>query len=95
MTVINPDTGTTLDEIAAGIFRISTPIPPNPALKAGFSFNQFLIDADEPLLFHTKVLEPFTVASVVALGGVIALAAAFFPVRTVLKTDVMAVLREQ
>ena len=49
----------------------------------------------EPLLFHTKVLEPFTVASVVALGGVIALAAAFFPVRSVLKTDVMTVLREQ
>ena len=49
----------------------------------------------EPLLFHTKVLEPFTVVSVVALGGAIALAAAFFPVRTVLKTDVMAVLREQ
>jgi flavorubredoxin len=53
MTVTNPATGTTLDEIAAGVYRISTPIPPNPALKAGFSFNQFLIAADEPLLFHT------------------------------------------
>jgi len=49
----------------------------------------------EPLLFHTKVLEPITVAGVVALGTIIALAAAFFPVRTVLRTDVMTVLREQ
>jgi putative ABC transport system permease protein len=49
----------------------------------------------EPLLFHTKLLEPFTVASVVALGAVIALSASFFPVRTVLRTDVMSVLREQ
>jgi hypothetical protein len=49
----------------------------------------------EPLLFHTKVLEPVTVAGVIALGVIIAFAAALFPVRTVLRTDVMAVLREQ
>jgi predicted permease len=49
----------------------------------------------EPLLFHTKVLEPVAVASVVALGVVITFAAALFPVRTVLRTDVMSVLREQ
>jgi hypothetical protein len=49
----------------------------------------------EPLLFHTKLLEPLTVVSVVGLGAVIALAAAFVPVRTVLRTDVMSVLREQ
>ena len=49
----------------------------------------------EPLLFHTKVLEPLTVASVLALGALIALAAAFFPMKAVLRTDVMAVLREQ
>jgi putative ABC transport system permease protein len=49
----------------------------------------------EPLLFHTKLLEPITVVGVVALGAVIALVAAFFPVRTVLRTDVMSVLREQ
>jgi flavorubredoxin len=53
MTVTQLETGTTLDEIAAGIYRISTPVRPNPALKAGFSFNQFLIAGDEPLLFHT------------------------------------------
>ena len=49
----------------------------------------------EPLLFHTKVLEPLTVAIVLALGALIALAAAFSPVKTVLCMDVMAVLREQ
>jgi flavorubredoxin len=41
---------TTLDEIADGIYRISTLVP--DAAPGGFSFNQFLIAADEPLLFH-------------------------------------------
>ncbi len=45
--------GTRVDEIAPSIYRISTPIPPNPALPTGFTFNQFLIVDDEPLLFHT------------------------------------------
>ena len=39
-------------EIADGIFRISTPIPPE-AIPGGFTFNQFLVVDDEPLLFHT------------------------------------------
>ena len=43
---------TTIDEIAAGIYRISTWVE-QIAPPAGFTFNQFLIDADEPLLFHT------------------------------------------
>lgn len=53
MTITNPTTGTTLDEIAPRIFRISTPVAPSPVLPPGFSYNQFLIAADEPLLFHT------------------------------------------
>ena len=53
MTITNPETQTRIDEIADGIYRISTPLPPNPALPAGFTFNQFLIDDEEPLLFHT------------------------------------------
>jgi flavorubredoxin len=53
MTVTNQQSGTTLHELAPRIFRISTPIPPNPGLPAGFTFNQFLIAANEPLLFHT------------------------------------------
>lgn len=38
-------------EIADGIFRLSTHVP-DIAPPAGFGFNQFLIVADEPLLFH-------------------------------------------
>jgi flavorubredoxin len=53
MTVTNRETGTRIDEIAARIYRISTPIRPNPGLPGGFSFNQFLLAAKEPLLFHT------------------------------------------
>jgi flavorubredoxin len=43
---------TKIDEIADGIYRLSTFVP-EVAPPAGFTFNQFLIDADEPLLFHT------------------------------------------
>lgn len=42
---------TRVDEIADGIFRISTHVP-EVAPPAGFTFNQYLIAADEPLLFH-------------------------------------------
>jgi flavorubredoxin len=41
----------TVDEIADGIYRISTWIP--EVSPEGFTFNQFLVVADEPLLFHT------------------------------------------
>ncbi len=47
----NRDSGTRIDEIADGIHRISTPIPPSVA-PGGFSYNQFLVQDDEPLLFH-------------------------------------------
>jgi flavorubredoxin len=53
MTITNQATGTRIDEIARGIYRISTPVPPNPGLPGGFSFNQILIAAEQPLLFHT------------------------------------------
>jgi flavorubredoxin len=43
---------TTLDEIANRVYRISTWVP-DIAPPAGFTFNQFLIDAEQPLLFHT------------------------------------------
>lgn len=42
---------TRIDEIAAGIYRLSTFVP-EIAAPAGFTFNQFLVVADEPLLFH-------------------------------------------
>jgi flavorubredoxin len=47
----NPS-GTRIDEIASGIFRISTAVPP-AAIPGGFTFNQYLIADDEPLLHHT------------------------------------------
>jgi flavorubredoxin len=50
--VTDSQTGTNLAEIAEGIFRINTPIPPS-VMPGGFSFNQYLIRDEEPLLFHT------------------------------------------
>jgi flavorubredoxin len=41
----------TVDEITDGIYRISTWIP--DVSPEGFTFNQFLVVGDEPLLFHT------------------------------------------
>jgi flavorubredoxin len=41
----------TVDEIADSIYRISTWIP--DVSPDGFTFNQFLVVGDEPLLFHT------------------------------------------
>ncbi|NJO12563.1 MAG: hypothetical protein HC872_02860, partial [Gammaproteobacteria bacterium] len=43
---------TRIDEIAPDIFRISTAIPPG-AIANGFTFNQYLIRDDQPLLFHS------------------------------------------
>jgi flavorubredoxin len=52
MTITNSLSGTNVHEIAAGIFRISTAVPPSQ-IPGGFTFNQFLIEDEEPLLFHT------------------------------------------
>lgn len=41
---------TRVDEIAERIYRLSTFMP--AVGPSGFTFNQFLVDADEPLLFH-------------------------------------------
>lgn len=50
--ITNSESGTTVDEIADGIFRIHTPVPPS-VVPGGFSFNRYLMLDDEPLLFHT------------------------------------------
>jgi flavorubredoxin len=42
---------TKVDEIAPRIYRLSTLVP--EIGPTGFTFNQFLIDDDEPLIFHT------------------------------------------
>ena len=49
---------TKIDEIAAGIYRLSTFVA-EIAPPAGFTFNQFLVLADEPLLFHTGLRRMF------------------------------------
>ena len=52
----NSGSGTRVDEIAQGIFRISTPVS---AVPGGFTFNQYLVVDDEPLLFHTGLRQMF------------------------------------
>jgi len=52
MTVTNTQSGTNIVEIADRLFRVSTPVPPE-VIPGGFTFNQFLLVDDEPLLFHT------------------------------------------
>ena len=59
MTTTNTQSNTSIAEIVDGIFRISTPIPPNPAMPGGFTFNQYLIVDDKPLLFHTGLRHLF------------------------------------
>ena len=54
--ITNDESGTRVDEIAQGIFRISTPVS---AVPGGFTFNQFLVVDDEPLLFHTGLRQMF------------------------------------
>jgi flavorubredoxin len=49
---------TKIDEIAAGIYRLSTFVP-DIAPPAGFTFNQFLVLGDEPLMFHTGLRKMF------------------------------------
>lgn len=51
MTVTNSESGTNVHEVSDGIYRINTPVKIPGA--GGFSFNQYLILDDEPLLFHT------------------------------------------
>jgi len=48
----NKEDSTRIDEITNGIYRISTPVPP-AVVPGGFTFNQYLIVDDAPLLYHT------------------------------------------
>jgi flavorubredoxin len=49
---------TRISEIADGIFRLSTLVP-DIAPPAGFTFNQFVVMGDEPLMFHTGLRRMF------------------------------------
>jgi flavorubredoxin len=52
---------TNIDEIGDGIYRLSTLIP--DVGPTGFRFNQFLVDDDEPLLYHTGMRGLFPLVS--------------------------------
>src|SRR4051812_29067695 len=58
MATTNTQSGTRIDEIDDGIFRIHTPLRDMPG---GFSFNQYLVVDEEPLLFHTGPRQMFPV----------------------------------
>ena len=49
---------TKISEIADGIYRLSTFVP-QIAPPAGFTFNQFVVLGEEPLLFHTGLRQMF------------------------------------
>jgi flavorubredoxin len=51
MTITNQESGTNVHEIADGIYRINTPVVFENGL--GFTFNQYLVIDDAPLLYHT------------------------------------------
>ena len=63
--ITHPESGTRIDEVADGIYRISTPF----ALPDGaFSFNQYLVADEEALLFHTGPRQLFSLVSQAALA---------------------------
>lgn len=68
MPITNTQSGTNIHEIADGIYRISTPVV-IPGGPGGFTFNQYLIADDEPLLFHTgpRRIFPLTCEAVAAV----------------------------
>jgi len=66
--ITNEESGTRIDEIASGIHRISTPVPPEQ-IPGGFTFNQYLIVDDAPLLYHTgpRKLYPLVKAAIASV----------------------------
>jgi flavorubredoxin len=55
--ITNSQSGTNIAEIADGIYRINTPVGLPGA--GAFSFNQYLVVDDAPLLFHTGLRRMF------------------------------------
>lgn len=56
--ITNRESGTNVHEIADGIYRINTPVA-IPGGPGAFSFNQYLIVDDAPMLFHTGLRHLF------------------------------------
>lgn len=59
--ITNTASGTNIQEITAGVYRINTPVSTGPG--ADFSFNQYLVIDEEPLLFHTGQRQLFPLVS--------------------------------
>ena len=59
--ITNTQSGTNIQEVADGIFRINTPVSIPGAGQ--FSFNQYLVMDDAPLLFHTGQRHLFALVS--------------------------------
>jgi flavorubredoxin len=57
--ITDATTGTNVQEVGPGIYRINTPVTIGPG--DDFSFNQYLVVDDEPLLFHTGQRQLFAV----------------------------------
>jgi flavorubredoxin len=69
--ITNTQSGTRIEEVAEGIYQIHTPVT---LLPGGFSFNQYLLLDEEPLLFHTGPRRMFplvaeAIASVMPLAS--------------------------
>lgn len=64
--IVNEHAGTRVDEVAQGIYRISTRLD---VIPGGFTFNSYLVADDEPLLFHTGYRKLFQ-NNVEAIGKV-------------------------
>jgi flavorubredoxin len=58
---MNAGPQTQVDEIAPGIFRMSTWVP--DITEHGFTFNQFLLTGEEPMLFHCGHRQLFPLVS--------------------------------
>ncbi len=61
--IANEQTGTRIDEVAAGIYRICTPLD---IIPGGFTVNSYLVVDDEPMLFHTgwRKMFPLTLEAI-------------------------------
>ena len=62
MSITNSQSGTNIEEVADGIYRINTAVELTGGPGA-FSFNQYLIVDDEPLIFHTGPRRMFPLVS--------------------------------
>lgn len=54
--LVNRESGTRVDEVAVGIYRICIP---SDAIPGGFTFNSYLVSGEEPLLFHAGYRKSF------------------------------------